>query len=246
MVEVYIIDDERWLVKSMIGMIDWANHDAKIIGSEVNSVVALEEISRLKPDVVFTDVRMPNIDGLELIEKLREKGFEGVFVILSGHAEFDYVQKAMAHKVVDYCLKPIEKEGLEEALEKAKKALKDRRLLDALHRKNEVSLSDNNSFIEIKTYVDEHFAEELSVQQLAERFFLNAAYLSNLFKKESGVTFSSYLSKLRLEFACGLLKETKMAVADIAETSGFTNYFYFARQFKKHFKQTPTEYRDKQ
>lgn len=242
MYSVYLLDDEFWQVKSLMFSIDWQAHDVEIIGTQTNSVIALKEILDKNPDILFTDVRMPEMDGLELISKLIESGYRGVVVVLSGHAEYEYVQKALSYNAVAYCLKPFDDNAIIEALDKAKTDHRNRKLLETFKiKKNDES--NNVIFGEIIGYINSHFCDDINLQSVAELFYINSSYLSKLFKSEMDVTFTSYLSNLRLERACILLKESRMQVAEVAESVGFSNYFYFARVFKKTYGKTPTEYK---
>ncbi len=242
MFNVYLLDDEPWQVKSLLQGVKWEEHDSKVIGTNTNSVKAFEEILTKKPDIVFTDVKMPVLDGLKLIENLIEEKFQGVFVVISGHAEYEYAQKAISFDVVDYCLKPFEEEQLTRALEKAKTTFNNRKVLDELKIKQEV-IYENQVFNDIMTYINEHFSEDITLQSVSDIFYINSSYLSKLFKSEMGINFTSYLSNKRLKRACILLKESSMQVSEIAESVGFSNYFYFARVFKKAYGITPTEYK---
>lgn len=105
--------------------------------------------------------------------------------------------------------------------------------------------SKNRTFNQILQYVTGHYREDLSLQSLSEQFFMNPSYISQLFKKEVGETFVGYMSRLRIAHACEMLEEGReYSIQEIAETIGYSDYFYFARLFKKTTGKTPTQYRD--
>ena len=81
---------------------------------------------------------------------------------------------------------------------------------------------------------------------LAERYYLNASYLSALFSRKTGSTFSDYLENLRMQKAAALLRSSRLSVAEAAAAVGYGNARYFCRLFKKHYSCTPTEYRLRQ
>ncbi|QCX33185.1 response regulator [Caloramator sp. E03] len=107
-----IADDEIWVCKLIEKLIDWDKLGIKIVAEVDNGIDAYNAILNEKPYIVITDIRMPGIDGLELIKKVRESGIETNFIIISGHKQFEYAQNAVRYGVEDYLLKPINKEEL--------------------------------------------------------------------------------------------------------------------------------------
>jgi|GEM_PF-403581 len=101
----------------------------------------------------------------------------------------------------------------------------------------------NQTFNAILQHVTTHFREEMSLQALSEQFFMNPSYISQLFKKEVGETFTAYVARLRIAHACELLEQDGLSVQEVAERIGYLDYFYFARLFKKTTGKTPTQYR---
>jgi two-component system response regulator YesN len=95
----------------------------------------------------------------------------------------------------------------------------------------------------IRRYLDEHYAEEVSLTLLANQFHINATYLSELFKKQIGSTFSDYLVEIRLDKVKHLLRNSEFRLADIADLVGFANASYLSSVFKKHIGMSPNEYR---
>ncbi|MCK9860341.1 response regulator [Paenibacillus sp. ATY16] len=98
---------------------------------------------------------------------------------------------------------------------------------------------------EIVEYLGAHFHEEITLGSVAERYFLNPAYLSRIFKNETGQTFNDYVNTLRLEAASKLLKDPKLKMSAISEMAGYMSEKYFFRKFKEHYGCTPTEYRNR-
>ena len=113
-----------------------------------------------------------------------------------------------------------------------------------LQMSSHVPESKNQTFKPILQYVTENYRRDLSLQDLADQFFMNPSYISQLFKKEVGETFTAYVARLRVAQACELLERGDSTVQDIAEKIGYRDYFYFTRLFKKLTGQTPTQYRD--
>ena len=112
MVRVVLVEDEPLLLRNIKQMIEEAHKNFKVVGEALNGIDALELIRKLSPDVVFTDIRMPLMDGLELLEKLQKEDNKPIAVVISGYQEFDYAKRALKLNVVDYLLKPISPEAL--------------------------------------------------------------------------------------------------------------------------------------
>ena len=96
---------------------------------------------------------------------------------------------------------------------------------------------------EIKKYIEENYMEEISLGQLAELVDMNASYLSSVFKKETGMTYSEYLILCRVKQASRLLVETNLSIGEIAHQSGYQDARYFSKQFSKQVGLKPSEYR---
>ncbi len=123
MYKVLIVDDEAWVVKSLQMAIDWNAQDFEVVGSASDGEEALTRIAELMPDLVVTDIRMPVMSGLELMEKARARWPLMQFVIISVFAEFEYARKAIAFGAAGYCLKPADEQEMAEMLKKVKARL---------------------------------------------------------------------------------------------------------------------------
>ncbi|WP_219837842.1 response regulator [Paenibacillus sp. R14(2021)] len=121
--KVLIVDDESWVVESLKDLVDWNRYGFEVAGQAYNGAAALQAMERLRPSVVFTDIRMPEMSGLELIQRGRGLDFQVQFVVVSGYAEFAYAQKAIAYGAAAYCLKPFDEMELSGVLMKLSKTL---------------------------------------------------------------------------------------------------------------------------
>ena len=123
MYNVLIVDDELLVINSLRNRISWNDFGFEVIGDARNGITAYEKILQLKPDIVFTDIRMAGMNGLELIQKVNELSLNLQFVVISGYAEFDYAQNALKFGALDYCLKPFDENEIKGILKKAKAVL---------------------------------------------------------------------------------------------------------------------------
>jgi two-component system response regulator YesN len=171
--------------------------------------------------VIFTDIRMPEISGIELIKKARENNIKSEFIIVSGYAEFEYAKEVIKYSGYYYLLKPIDLDEAEELLKK---------LYIHLKQKQDVSLSDvgnyseihgesyitNENFKKLLDYINSNYSEEISLNELSEKFHLNTTYICDLFKEITDKTFLEYITDIRMKKACELLKDTRLSIAEIA------------------------------
>lgn len=107
--DIMVVDDEWFARKALVKTIESWNPDARVIDVE-NSLDALDYMVKSAPDIVFTDIRMPEMDGLQLCEYIRNNRIDSHIVIVSGYSEFEYAQKAIQYGVNDYLLKPVNDE----------------------------------------------------------------------------------------------------------------------------------------
>lgn len=469
--KVLLVDDEAWVVESLKASVDWKAHGFEVAGTALSGSEALSLMSSLKPDVVFTDIRMPGMNGLELIKRGSELPHRAHYIVVSGYAEFAYAQKALTYGALAYCLKPFDEgeiisilgkfkrekegarlgssgalqayledpgtlhrelllneltqeeqhDGIEEGfgviicamtnasnipmpgkavqvkiakgkhllltpwsqveniiqavwqehegkikgigvserltdLEKLSETVSSVSVLSdqsfirgepgvfspstpnrevfnetlkhlgdsirdgdvaganrafdrvtvlfreggltvrhALHLYNIVHSfmyrfkaessdnmlyshellfsaypsfaemlqylrqfvsrhileapefgsqeSSNETFRTILQYVNQNYLQDLSIQSLSQKFYTNPSYISQLFKKETGETFTAYIAKLRITYACELLSGTSQMVGEIAEKAGYPDYFYFTKIFKRMIGKTPSQFR---
>ena len=117
MMRVLICDDEVNVCRLLISLINWDALDLELVGLAHTGPEALQKIQDLLPQIVITDVRIPVFDGLELVSRTQALGIHANFIVVSGYQHFEYVHNALRHGIVDYLLKPINREELNNALE---------------------------------------------------------------------------------------------------------------------------------
>lgn len=132
MYRVMIVDDEQWALIGIRKFIQRGSDQFEVIYETTNPIDALEAICERQPDLVFTDIRMPEISGIDLIEKVRQRGVQTEFVIISGFSEFSYAQQALRAGALDYLLKPLDIPNAPDILGKIKQQLDARQKIDDL------------------------------------------------------------------------------------------------------------------
>jgi len=239
-IKVLIVDNEektRELIKLFINREQGIN----IIFEARNGEEGMEVIKQKCPDIVITDIKMPIIDGLELIQEALCYNQNLIIIMVSEYEEFKYAQRAIKLGVSDYLLKPIKEMELNEALEKAILRLKERRIKYEISGKEGISKS---LIGQIVVYIKENISShELALTTVATQFFLNPSYLSRLFKGEIGESFIEYLTNVRLERAIWYLENTDKKAYEIAELVGVVDATYFSKYFKKNKGMSIRDYR---
>lgn len=124
MYKAVVFDDEYIVIEGLKALIDWPSWGIELAGTATDGLSALETFRSVRPDIVFTDIRMPGMDGLALIEEIGRTAPETVCIVFSGFNEFEYVKRAIHLGVVDYLEKPISVEHVETAIRKALEHLK--------------------------------------------------------------------------------------------------------------------------
>lgn len=232
--KVLIVDDEPLILRGLVKIV----MKAAPVGTEFreagNAHDALEIMKGYLPDVTITDINMPEKNGFDLIEDAREEGLCDRYIILTGYDEFDYARKALRAGVVDYLLKPVDKEEI---------ALLLTRIRDELPAASDSEYSLHAS--RILAYMKAHYSRDISLDHIADLMNLHPNYISSLFKKETGDTFVNYLNGLRIQAAQMLLKERRnLPVSVIGQRVGYENKHYFTKVFKKYTGMTPGAYRE--
>lgn len=219
-----------------------------------NGFEALEAIrSNDDIELLITDIRMPGMSGLDLVQALKEKkrGDMPPVILISGYAEFEYAHRALHLGVTDYLLKPVSDRKLIEAVERAladyenrvriglMKKLVDPVLIDASRQVGDAG----GAVAEAVRYIDEHLQEPLRLKDIADQVHMNPSYFSVLFKEKTGITYSDYVTRRRMQRAKELLVKTDLPIRDIAQKVGYVHVKYFNKTFKEFENCSPGEYR---
>ncbi|MGM0852466.1 MAG: response regulator transcription factor [Bacillota bacterium] len=375
-----IVDDERNVRNVLRQLGEWERLGITEIFEAANGVEGLGIIKQEEPDIIFTDIKMPKMTGMELIEEINKLSFKGKIILVTGYDDYTFMRKAIQLNSFDYLLKPIEEEAFQAVLEKVVEAVKEeaaevieqgeileeairlrgnqimtaicsgenmeedtiapllpdekemdmtllsfygkerpeihiealdeelgiRRIgraftylngeslcivitskdqwlyveewmsenmtvpvrlvqngLDSLGSIQDVfeglsSELEQNQYRtirrpdemeaarriqEIVSYVETYYMEDISLEKLSKMFFLTREHISRTFKKETGMTLSKFVTKLRIQQAKSWLVETEESIYSIATMLGYQDEKYFSKLFKKVTGLTPFEFR---
>lgn len=173
---VIVVEDEELILQSILRKIKRLSMPWKIIGTAEDGQTALSLIQMSPPDVLMTDIRIPVMDGLELIDRVNYEFPSVKKVIISGYNDFEYTRKAICTDVFDYLLKPVKTAEFQAMME---------RLFSTLQLEHEETLKaegkDSRVIVDmVKNYIRSSYQQEINVNLLAEKFQISPVYLSKM------------------------------------------------------------------
>ena len=245
MLKVLVVEDEEMIRKGIVLTVDWAALDCVVVGEASNGAQALEAVERYDPSLIITDLKMPVMDGLEMLRQLRERGNNAFVIILTAYDSFTYAQSALRLGAVDFLLKPFHDGELEQAVTNLQ-----RRMAAARQPEDDaipgLKKGDKSKYVlQAMDYIGAHYGEQtISVSTIAQHLGLSESHLSHLFRKETDYTIMNYLTRYRIHKAMELLRDCRLKVYEIAERVGYRDITYFSSTFKKVVGMSPSEFQD--
>ncbi|MCR5290268.1 MAG: response regulator [Treponema sp.] len=252
MIHVLIVEDEEIIRNGLLYTIDWLALNAVVVGSAASGKEGLQKIKELKPELVLTDIRMPEMDGLSMIRQAQTDGCSFIPVVLTSYSDFEYARQAIELHVFDYLLKPVDDEKLSDIVQRAAEQIEKE---VKLHTLQDVHADiSNDDTVLLKTTSDNPYVNEClqiitqdykghpSIEQIAEQLCVSPSYLSRLFKKNTSMTFLDFLNRYRIQKAVELLSAQKLKVYEVAVACGFTDYKRFYEVFRSYTGISPTDF----
>ncbi|OAB36873.1 hypothetical protein PMSD_11250 [Paenibacillus macquariensis subsp. defensor] len=230
-----------------------------------NGKEALQIVQQQKFDILLTDIKMPFMDGLELVKHVRVIYPNMKVMLLSGHGEFEYARLAIPLRVLHYLLKPVEAQELRrvlsEVIEECKQEEAERHKIQPNLKPHTNLGADSNvesmgnrapeteygirAIDDLIRIIESNYDQDLSLDYLAGKVHLSGSYLSHLFKKRTGTSVVKYINQYRMEKAKEFLDQSNYKINDVYKMVGYSDFSYFGVSFKQHFGLTPTQYREK-
>ena len=244
MYRALIVEDEdlmrEYLEKNLSSICtEWCAADTAVDGQE-----AIGKIAEAHFDGIITDVRMPVMDGLAMSKAIREKYPQMPILIVSGYNEFDYARKAVRLNIFDYLLKPIDEQELAAALSAMAIQVGQKQRLAPIDGKTEYTSENTEGLAQrALSYIQQHFSDPISLTSVAEEMGVSPAYLSTVFHREIGASYSRTLLKFRMEEAARQLIQTNQKVQQIAQNVGFFSAKHFTHVFHEYYHYSPVEFR---
>ncbi|NLG24181.1 MAG: response regulator [Clostridiales bacterium] len=244
MYRVVLVDDEPIILNGLIRVIPWARHDCQVVATARDGLEGAAIVRRERPDILLTDIRMPNMDGLKMVAALKSEFPQMQIAVLTAFRDFEYAQQAIRLGVCRYLLKPSKMPELAEAIE-----YMTGRLAAASTPAEPAEPEDEeaSSFLvqAALDYMRRHFAERIRLSDVAGSVYVSQWHLSKLINRYMGNSFLGILNNFRVERAKELLREPSLKVHEIASLTGFLDVAHFSKTFKRITGLTPVEFRHK-
>ncbi|SEN07287.1 Helix-turn-helix domain-containing protein [Lihuaxuella thermophila] len=272
MFKILIADDEAVERQALKMLISSRVIDAEVVGEAENGRRAIELAKELKPDLIMMDIKMPGIDGVEAVKEIKQLHPQTKFIMVSAFDTFEYARQVMQQGVKEYLLKPSRKSEIIRAVERTlaemKREREEKEEQDSLRKKLQQALgliqsglvprepasTDPPVFLcddpkvqsmmnKAKQFIDDHYMKGVSLEDVAGHVGLSPYYFSKLFKEWFQVTFTDYLTGIRIEKAKQMILHSDCSLKEICFNVGYRDPNYFSRVFKKMTGFSPSEYR---
>ncbi|MGP3559966.1 response regulator transcription factor [Geobacillus sp. BK01] len=229
--KVLIVDDEYLELEQLTYLVK-----RKYPHWEICTAEDAVEAKRLAASHYFRlaliDIHLPGQSGLDLAHELKQKQPDLALVIITAYQDFAYAKRAIQLEVLDYLVKPLIESEFDQALSK-------------FEQKHPEVLVSSSPIREALEYVHRHYAQKISLTDVAAAVHVHPAYLSKLFFEEVGIHFKDYVNRYRIEKAKELLiKKPDWSMARIAEDTGFSSQYHFSHSFRKYVGIPPTKYKE--
>ncbi len=252
MIKTIIVDDEPAALERYSSYVEECGRGFSVVGRCSSSRDAFAAVGRTNPAVLFTDIRMPGEDGLSLLSRLRDSGWKGVAVVISGYDDFTYAQQAIRLGVFDFLLKPVFPEDMKALLcklaaklasfagpESTKFAIDARGVLPEAPPGAEVPEAVRRALAFVELRYDSRFA----LDDAARAACVSPSWLSSSFKKIYGCSFMEYARSYRIGKAREFLAAGELPMKEIADRLAFPDLPTFSKLFRKIVGTSPGAYR---
>lgn len=242
MYKALIIDDEKPVQIAIHKLGNWSKYHIAPPETASNGMEALSAMRELHPNLCFVDMQMPIMNGIEYLRQASAEFPATQFIIISGYDDFQYAHSAIKYGACDYLLKPIVKEELNAAIEKAILRLNP----EAVFSENEAepdTVPPEEVVKIIKEYIDKNYQTNIKISMFTSRYFFSKEYLSKLFKSKYGCGIYTYVQEVRMKRAMDLLENPDIKIQSISERLGYTDNNYFSKAFKNYYGMSPSQWR---
>lgn len=243
---ILLTDDDELALLGLEKGIDWDGLEIAKLYKCHSKDTAIRMIKTYPIDIIISDIEMPNGSGIELIRWVKTYKPDIKCIFYTGHADFSYAQEALRLGVEDYLLKPVPYSKMRKIIKEVEeKIIKLERTVDLSELVED--LSDHGEE-EITEKVKKIIAENLTVSslqrdELAAMVHVSPGYLGRIFKKETGIALTDYITQKRIALSKQLLSKTSLSITDISIKIGMSYSSYFSKVFKEQVGMTPQEYR---
>ncbi len=242
---IIIVEDEKRSSRGLKNLLLSVSEECEVVAEADDGKKAFELILCLQPDVVFTDIKMPFMDGISLIKAVQARGGTKTrFVIISAYEEFELARQAISLGVVEYLVKPLTLEDVEKVWKRLQEG-KETEVITGTGQEDLKSQYPDAHPLILKALdiIQCSYATKLSQKDLSESLGISAEYFSFLFNRDVGENYAKFLRHYRIEKAKVLICTDSVPRDQIPYSVGFSDPKYFYRCFKEETGVNMTEYR---
>ena len=240
MYRVLLIDDESIIVEGLRRVIRWADYNCEVVATACDGKEGTALIRQFQPHILFTDIRMPGMDGLSMVAALRSEYPDMQVAILTGYRDFAYAQEAIRLGVTRFLLKPSKMDEIKEALSVMVERLDRQQPMQEEQNQNASSFIVNQAL----GFMEENYSQKLTLQTVADACYVSQWHLSKLLNRYAEKSFYDILNAIRIRRAKELLSDPKLKIGEIGEMVGYMDTAHFARTFKKLEGKRANEFRN--
>ena len=230
---ILLVDDEPPIVHGLRDHVPWKELGFEVAAACTDGRAALSILRDQPVDVILSDIRMPNLDGLELCRIARSEFPDLVVILLTAHKDFEYARRAVEIGAWRYLLKPTNFPQLYATLEELRCTARENAAEDRLTG----GLAER-----VTAWVESHF-QEATLERAAAVVGLNPHYVSRRFSELTGEHFSELVQRTRMEHAARLLRGSRYRTYEISRIVGYTSPKNFTRRFREFYGTSPSVFR---
>lgn len=242
MYKALIVDDEK-AVQIAIGKLGkWHTYHMDPPSLASNGKEGLYAMRELRPDIVFVDMQMPVMNGIEFLQNAKDEFPDAKYIVISGYDDFYYAQNSIKLGAIDYILKPIVEEELNTSIKKALHLLNPSMDFTKTEEEDQ-SISAGEVAAIMKDYIDKNYSQNLKLSYFSDKYYFSKEYLSKIFKANYEIGIYEYVLQVRMERAKELLLDESLKIQWISDRLGYTDSNYFSKAFRNYYGITPSQFR---
>lgn len=240
---VMLIDDDIWALADMRETFHFDRYGFEIAGEYRSAEDAVRAMEARAPDLIVSDICMSAGSGLDLAALCAEKYPDTVMILVSGHERFDFAQEAIRQGVFAYLLKPLLDTEVIRTMERLMQQLPASKTDP---EKEAPGTPASDSIVgRAMSYIEAHYDVSLPLETVAGALYVNKNYLSDVFSKSLGMTFTQYKNTVRIRHAKELIRKGGLSMTEIAQKTGFDSSSRFSKVFHQIEGISPQQYRNR-